>query len=178
MEKMISDYGLSQHIKLPTRVTNSSETIIDHLYSNTNENICEIIVPKLGLSDHYPIGFTRRAKNKSEKSDEHKCIAYRSFKTFCEDRFIEDLSKINFEAVETIDNPNSALDYFYEIVCTLFSKHAPVKQKRFKRLCQPGWLSSEIKQTMILRDKIKAQKNMSMYKVIRNKCIAVINKKQ
>ena len=53
-------YGLKQLVEEPTRVTSKSSTVIDHIYTNNREKISEVYVPKLGISDHYPICFTRK----------------------------------------------------------------------------------------------------------------------
>ena len=47
--------GLSQLVSEPTRVTKDSATLIDHIYTNTEENIQNVFVKKLCLSDHYAI---------------------------------------------------------------------------------------------------------------------------
>ena len=39
----------------PTRVTPSSKTLIDHIYSTDIAHILETCVPVIGVSDHYPI---------------------------------------------------------------------------------------------------------------------------
>ena len=47
--------NMTQLVKKPTRVTATSETLIDHVYSNTIDNIIEVTVPVLGVSAHYPV---------------------------------------------------------------------------------------------------------------------------
>ena len=47
--------GLRQLVTQPTRVTDSSSTLIDHLYSNNEENLSNVHVAELGISDHYAI---------------------------------------------------------------------------------------------------------------------------
>ena len=80
--------GLRQHIKEPTRVVpNASATLLDHVYSNFSENIQFLDVPKIGLSDHYPVFFTRKINSHAPKASHHT-IKYRSLKNF-------DISKFN-----------------------------------------------------------------------------------
>ena len=52
--KVVLDFGLYQLIKSPTRVTNNSSSIIDHIYSTNEQAISEILVPKNVISDDYP----------------------------------------------------------------------------------------------------------------------------
>ena len=45
--------GLTQLISEPTRVTNDSKTLIDHIYTNNANSIQSVNVEKICLSDHY-----------------------------------------------------------------------------------------------------------------------------
>ena len=53
-------FGLTQLVSKATRVTSNSRTLIDHIYSNCPENVNSLDVPNIGLSDHFPIFFTRK----------------------------------------------------------------------------------------------------------------------
>ena len=76
-----------------TRVTPDSSTLIDHVYSNRPENVENVDVPKIGLSDHFPIFFTCKMHVHQPK-DNHFTISYRSFKDFDETKFINDLQSV------------------------------------------------------------------------------------
>ena len=54
-----SSFSLKQLISSPTRITCSSSTIIDHILTNTTNNISQSGVIDLGISDHNVIFFTR-----------------------------------------------------------------------------------------------------------------------
>ena len=54
--------GLTQLVNEPTRVTNASQTIIDHIYTNTEENIQRVHVERLCLSDHYAVFCNRKTQ--------------------------------------------------------------------------------------------------------------------
>ena len=47
--------GLTQLVNEPTRVTNTSQTLIDYMYTNTEENIKHVHVERLCLNDHYGV---------------------------------------------------------------------------------------------------------------------------
>ena len=79
-DNTLERFDLSQLVKTPTRVTANSDTLIDHIYTNKPENICEIIVPYLALSDHYPVCVTRRFP-KSERKRKHVEVQYVISKT-------------------------------------------------------------------------------------------------
>ncbi len=51
----ITSLGLSQLITAPTRVTENSSTLIDHIYTNYDDNVSQVCVKPLGISDHFGI---------------------------------------------------------------------------------------------------------------------------
>ena len=63
-------FDFSQLVREPTRATQSSASLIDHVYSSHPENISSCFVSKLSISDHFPICFIRKIKNKIFK-DKH-----------------------------------------------------------------------------------------------------------
>ena len=68
-------FGLTQFVSEPTRVTSESRSLIDHVYSNSPENVKSVHVPKIGLSDHFPVFVTRKVNNHTPK-DSHYTISY------------------------------------------------------------------------------------------------------
>ena len=97
--------GLTQLVDEPTRVTSDSRTLIDHIYTNNEDNIHSIKVEKLCLSDHYGVFCNRSAHVSFEKNDEHQYITYRSFKTFEESCFLNDLAMVPaWEILESFDS--------------------------------------------------------------------------
>lgn len=64
--------GIAQHVAQPTRVVpNASATSIDHIYSNFSSSIQYIDVPKIGLSDHYPVFLTLKVNSHIPKETHH-----------------------------------------------------------------------------------------------------------
>ena len=173
--KIVNDYGLSQLIHTPTRVTKRSSTIIDHIYVSCTENISDIQVPCLGISDHYPVAFTIGEQVCLVKNT-HKLITYRSFKNFDENAFINDLESSNLSLLKLLNDPNEIIKILYNILNSSLSKHAPLKSKRVKTNKQPAWYTDEVKQARCLRDKYKTVNNFDQYKIWRNKCNSIIKK--
>ena len=50
----------SGSISNPTRVTETSSTLINHIYTNGEENILRVDIGKISLSDHYAIFGNRK----------------------------------------------------------------------------------------------------------------------
>lgn len=170
---LIQLFDLSQIIQQPTRVTEKSSTLIDHVYTSNPENIIECFVPVYSISDHFPVCFTRKINSKIPKS-KHVLKSYRCFKNFDENSFLSDLSEDmnNFSA----DKPdiNHDMQLWYSLVLKQLDKHAPVKHKRVKTSRLPEWLNEDIINAQKQRDNCKRLKQWSQYKKYRNKVTTLI----
>ena len=125
--------NLTQLVKKPTRVTATSETLIDHVYSNTQGNIIDVSVPVLAISDHYPVCITRKLSKAFDTGPVHKFINYRSTKTFDEEQFLHGLANQPWSVTDIFDEASDALDYFFEVFNSTLSTHAPKKKRRVKQ---------------------------------------------
>ena len=167
-------HDLYQLIQEQTRITAHSATLIDHLYVTTTENVTESSVPKIAVSDHYPICFTRSRAKRQLRRHDHKSIKYRCLKFFNENNFSNDLSL----ASNTLHTTDADINQNFENCCTIFSevldKHAPVKSKRIKHETQPEWLNDDIKHAAKTRDTY--HKNWHQYKTWRNRTNSLIRK--
>jgi len=171
---LLLEYCFLQMIKLPTRVTAKSSSIIDHMYSTHPEPIIETCVPSISISDHVPVCFTRRTSQSS--FGRHKTISYRSFKHFDEHAFVNDLISKELDKCETSIDPNVALEYLYQQINSAISKHAPLRCKRVKRDMLPEWFNDDIKQAIKLRDHCHKIQDFSKYRTHRNKVVNVIKR--
>ncbi|VDI73723.1 Hypothetical predicted protein [Mytilus galloprovincialis] len=175
-ENLLLTQSIVQLIDTPTRITSTSSTIIDHVYTNHPENIVETNVPKIALSDHYPVCITRKINQKDVPSLQHKQIRYRCFKNFNENKFLEDLNKTNFAQIEQISDIQSATDMWYKLFLSVINRHAPVKVKRIKHIRQPDWLTDEIKDAQNKRNYYQSKRDWEKFRYWRNKCTKLIEK--
>ena len=83
-QHLVDLFDLSQMIREQTRVTETTSTIIDHVYTSHPDNIIESFVSPYYISDHFPVCFTRKISNRISKS-KHVTTKYRCFKNFNED---------------------------------------------------------------------------------------------
>ena len=167
--------NLKQLVQTPTRVTNSTRTLIDHAFTNVQENITQVSVPVYALSDHYPVCLTRKLSNDFESGPIHKLISYRDTKSFNEATFISELENQPWTVIDIFDNASDALDYFSDIFISVISKHAPQKRKRVKRLRQPNWMNNEISNAFKTRDRHHKAQNTEQYRAWRNKVKSLIH---
>ena len=87
---MVQLFDLSQLVSEPTRITEISAIIIDHVYTNRPENVTECFISHFSISDHFPVCFTKKVNCKVTKN-EHVTTTYRCFKQFEESVFLRDL---------------------------------------------------------------------------------------
>ena len=111
-----------------TRKTSSSETLIDQFYCNMQTNLNTIDVPKIGLSDHFPIFLTRKT-NCSVPKLTHHTISYRSYKHFNEQEFISDLQSAPWDIIKLFDDTNDVVDTWSPIFLNIVEKHLPMKSQ-------------------------------------------------
>ena len=51
--QLINSYNFKQVINKATRVTETTATLLDHIYTNNSENTCQSGVIEMGISDHF-----------------------------------------------------------------------------------------------------------------------------
>ena len=91
LTRFLTVNDLSQLIGSPTRVTNHSQTLIDHIYTNRPELYPVNGSCDLGLSDHYLIFAARRRGKKDKNIHEVYGRSYRNFNEI----FLEKMSAIS-----------------------------------------------------------------------------------
>ena len=82
--------GLTKLVKSPTRITQTSATLIDHIYTNDPDVITEVRVPDLSITDHCPISCSRSIKLPKYAPKSHSYISFRILKHFNKTAFCND----------------------------------------------------------------------------------------
>ena len=164
---LVQLFDLHQLVSEPTRVTQTTATIIDHVYSTDPENIIECFPSNFSISDHYPVCFTRKVNCKIPKSD-HITTSYRCFKHFNESIFLNDLEQDMTLFTANHHSVDEDFSNWYSIIMNKLDKHAPIKRKRVKTKRLPDWFTPEITHLQKLRDNSKRLKMWSDYRRYRN----------
>ena len=169
----MSTLNFTQLVTDPTRVASHSATLIDHVFTNVPTNIIDISVPSFSISDHYPVCLTRKASQAYLKGPVHKTIEYRSLKHFNEEHFRQDLSQLLWTSPD-IYLPCDCFDKFNAMFRYVLDKHAPLRKRRVKRMCQPGWINADILDAIKTRDYFKRQADVINFKIWRKKVKALV----
>lgn len=126
-------YNLKQIIKVPTRETNSSSTLVDHIYTTRVSRIGNVKVPHLKLSDHYPLYFTWKhftSHQPRSKKGGHEVMKYRETKKLDINAFKRDLRNCPWQSVLQEADTDLSLEKWVNIFLIIVNKHAPVREKK------------------------------------------------
>ena len=178
-------FSFKQIIKEPTRVTLTTSTLIDHITTTCTDNILDLGVHKIALSDYYMV-FCKR-KLDAAVGGSHRMIYTRIMKSFNQEAFLADVAGICWEKVLSKSNDINVMNREWSSVFSaIIEKHAPLREMRVSDTNSP-WITNELKSLMKSRDGLKktAVKHkppamMRSYKIVRNKlnCLNVTLKKQ
>ena len=146
-------YQYIQLIDQPTRLTSSTRTLIDHIFTNKPNIITNHGILHVGISDHSLIYATH--KHNTLKADP-KIKESRQFKNFDSDAFIEDIKETPFHFASLMDDPNEMWDVWKSLLLEVINKHAPMRKRKVKSKSSP-WITAELRRKMRKRDFLKNQ---------------------
>jgi len=66
--QLMESLNFTQLVTSPTRITDRTSTLIDHVFTNKPQNITEINIPSYALSDHFPVAITRKCSHNMVKA--------------------------------------------------------------------------------------------------------------
>ena len=178
----VSSQGLHQLITEPTRISENTSTLLDHILTNSIEKTSQSGIIDVGLSDHQLIFCTRKVvKNKSGK---HKTIKIRSMKRYSQDLFLEELEKAQFPDYSQFEDMHKAYSHFSDKLLQVLEKIAPIKEVRIKNHNQE-WFDGEVLEKITTRDKLfrkykksKLHVDKEIYNAARNSAHSLILKKK
>ena len=146
-------YNLSQLINEPTRITDSSSTLLDHIFTNTPDKVVCSGVSHVSISDHSLI-YAFRKLSVGSSTGVHSSINYRKFKNFDSTKFRNDISQQSWNYINQYENPNDMWHAWKATFNSVADKHAPIRAKRVKAIKSP-WITSLLKDKMHRRDVLK-----------------------
>ena len=159
----------TQLVQEATRVTPTSSTLIDLIFTNMPGKHTATGVVNLSLSDHY-LTYT----SVSFKCPKASVIRCRNLNSLNVDHFRYDILCSDINKVCNIENASRAWDEWKRIFLLICNKHAPLRDIRVKSRCNP-WISKEIillinQREHLHRKQLKTRdpEDISAYRKIRN----------
>ena len=150
-KEFCSLHGLKQIIETPTRTTDRSSSLLDHILTNSFSKISQQGVLDLGLSDHQLIYCTR--KTTRTKIHEHTYVKIRTLKNYTKQLFLDKLSQVNFPRYIDFDNITVAYSHFVELVTNIIDEIAPMREVRVRKNTQE-WMDQEVLEGIRIRDRL------------------------
>lgn len=151
--------GCNNIINKPTRITESSATLIDHMYTNVTNKVNSRGILTFEISDHLPTFCSLSVKpNKKQEK-----VVIRDMKNIDETKFLDDINNLVLETNEFIMrkkdfNPDETFDQFLKRFSELVDQHAPLRLQTRKevQLNTKPWLTKDILKSIKIKN--------SMYK--------------
>ena len=158
-DNIINPFSFTQLIKSPTRITDTTCTLIDLILVNSPQNVKFTGTADFsGISDHKFIYCSYSLKKPKFKP---QIVKRRDFRKFAQDKFITDMQNANWNNVLGVADQNidEATTNFEKTFSDIINSNAPIREIK---VCEPvdaSWMSDEITFLMDLRDKYKNKWN-------------------
>lgn len=130
-----SGYGLETLIKFHTRCSNFGNSLLDHSLTNADSSPASGVI-SVDITDHYTIFVTFNAITR------HGTYVTTRFK---QDTFINAISSTNWSSINSITDPEAALDTFPTLFLKAVSDSTETVhcKKKYRHPCNP-WMSSAL----------------------------------
>ena len=141
---------LTNVIRNPTRVTNSSKSLLDVILVSHPERYETSGNLHLGISDHDLVYTVKKLRLPKPKA---RTIEFRSLKNLDNEAFISDLKSIPWDSSYTFDNVDDVWAHWEKLYKQVLDKHAPVQQIRLRDNQLP-WINPSIQKQIRLRNRL------------------------
>ena len=141
-------FNLSQMIKQPTRITETSATLIDVILASNTDFVKEAKVLPCSVSDHDLIYLVFSLK-KDRPAPVY--VTTRSFKHYDQAAFRKDIYTGPWSVIDIFDDVDDKLYAFHQIFDDILDSHAPIKVVKIRSRPNPC-VTAEIRALMKTRD--------------------------
>ena len=150
---MMSSNGFLSLITCPSRVTATSATLIDNIFTN---NIGDINNSVQGLfitdiSDHFPVFLIARQMEIKEKGT---YIFKRLYSFLNIENFCQAMSNISWDEISRTRDTQQAFDTFHKHLVEIYNKHFPKIRIKRKYNNRKPWLSEGLKNFIKQKNKL------------------------
>ena len=135
LKSTMASFGLHQQVTTPTRIDETSQSMIDLVLTNMPHNICKTVVLESCLSDHHLVGTVRKLNSLRFSP---RLITCRNYKNYEKENLNKDLKEAPWNQVLKSHDAEIAYNAFESILTKVFDKHAPVTQKKSVACIAPG----------------------------------------
>ena len=142
LENLLDSYDLINTVSSPTRITSSSESLIDVIVTNKKYTEQRAEVIDLGLSDHLAQILSIQSEKRTNILN---TIVKRQFTNSRFEEFMYLLSRESWVEVVNQSDVNAALEAFSLIFLHCFNITFPYKRVKLREWINKRWLSKGLK---------------------------------
>ena len=170
---IIYSNGFVPVITKPTRITEHSQTLIDHIYTNTDLTTPNYKhrqgILRTDISDHYPVFYLMLKPNSSKNDNENYYIA-REINPTNIAQFCAAIEEIDWQCVTTESDSQAAFTIFHEQLMNKYNASFPKKRYKKSYHNRKPWLSSTLKECIKRKNKlyISAKRNRISNEIYKN----------
>lgn len=124
---LMYSFSLFPLITRPTRITNTSATLIDHIWTTQLDMNIGNYVIDTDISDHFPVISQFKTRGIRPKK---QIIKQRFITPSALQNFLDELSLENWYEVINSSCPKESFNIFYNIYLKLFDKHFPIQIRK------------------------------------------------
>ena len=173
---MCESFNLDCLINEPTRMTTTSQTLIDVSLTNNKRRFLASGTLEPHMSDHRLVFTVMKASHRHKKS---MMITRRSYKCYDKEKFLSDLSAVPFHVPFIFDDVDDQVWAFHHLFNNVVSEHAPVKRFHIRGGHVP-YMTPEWRRAIRLRNRLwkkymrqHSESSCSDYKKQRNVCTSL-----
>lgn len=178
----MTSYDFAQLIHEPTRITSTTEKLIDVIFFNQPTLVKNTGTLNADLISDHKIIYCEICLSHQPRTP--RLITYRDFKNLDLNMLYIDLNSINWDHIYYVNDIEAKVDFLVSNIQLLFNKHAPFKTARVTKPYAP-WLTYAVKEMMKERNralsKYKNTKNYDdwiTYKRLRNMTLSAIRQEK
>ena len=178
--ELLFSYSLIPLINRPTRITKSTATLIDNVFTNNFVNIESSVqaIMVTDITDHFPI---IHIDWKNEQAYSEATLVRRLYSHRNKQSFFTELAALDWNEMYMQNDTQAAFSRFHSTFLKLYDKHFPKRKITEKYNNRKPWLSEGLKQSIRNKNKLyihmlkmRTASNEIKYKRYRNKLTHVL----
>lgn len=149
----LQSYSLFPLFNRPTRVTSTSKTLIDNIFTNNIINTHENFIVVADITDHFPL-LSQVNKTNSMKINQSISEFIRIFSANNFNKFIKACEKINFNEILTEDDPQESYQKLHTLLISANEEAFPLTKRYKSYFNKLPWLNEDLKKQIKIKNKL------------------------
>jgi hypothetical protein len=149
LSRILSRHNVVQIINAPTRITPTTQTILDVLVCPNN--LLPIEINNIRMDDISDHNFVYAKFNIKKSKPPALFKSYRDFSKFNFESFTADVLQIDWDYIYLCNTVDEMVYFFNQNIIQLYDTHAPMRKARITKPPAP-WLTENLKLLMNLRN--------------------------